>query len=238
MWGWAGEEDVPSDFLKERGWTGCLGLPREIFLFSLEGVTGTVASALLDVKNIQLLDQPDGTSHVLTLGIRPLTDIRQLRAEKLYCINKDCDLVASEGLTILKQSPPAIEIVLDVSLPSDTKIVLSVKADYSLGLQTDIVYDTHTETICVQRDRSTSEEGFNVIDDIGSHTLFRTSSGLEPLQLRIFIDQDLIEIFANERFALTTRTYSPSSASGISLLATGKAVVNRLEIWELGDIGL
>ena len=41
----------------------------------------------------------------------------------------------------------------------------------------------------------------------GTHTLFRLTTGLEPLKLRIFFDATFLEIFANDRFALSTHLY-------------------------------
>ena len=48
---------------------------------------------------------------------------------------------------------------------------------------------------------------------------------MEPLQLRVFIDNSLVEIFANDRFALATYIYpSKSDSTGMEWFAQGGAI--------------
>lgn len=80
-----------------------------------------------------------------------------------------------------------------------------------------ISFKLSEETITVDRSHSTSLPDVATSEEHGSHTLlaFRDaqtgSSVQEPLRLRIFFDVSVIEIYANDRFALSTRVY-PSYA--------------------------
>ncbi|KAK9327806.1 hypothetical protein V1520DRAFT_347853, partial [Lipomyces starkeyi] len=59
---------------------------------------------------------------------------------------------------------------------------------------------------------------------MGPHTLFTLRDGNaeveEKLHLRIFCDRDVVEVYANDRFALSTVVYTDEpTALGISLFA-------------------
>jgi beta-fructofuranosidase len=60
----------------------------------------------------------------------------------------------------------------------------------------------------------------------------------ELLRLRVFIDQSIIEVFANDRQCLTIRAYpTREDSSGISLLARGsKAKLVSLKAWQMRSI--
>jgi beta-fructofuranosidase len=65
---------------------------------------------------------------------------------------------------------------------------------------------------------------------------------LEKLHIRIFSDGDILEIFANNRFALATMVYSDGcdpDLSGVTAFATGSvnsAVFETVMAWEGLDI--
>lgn len=57
----------------------------------------------------------------------------------------------------------------------------------------------------------------------------------EPLELRVFVDRSIVEIYANGRFTLTGRVY-PSLEDSTCLrlaLPAGEATVDRVEAWIL-----
>ncbi|KAJ9659601.1 hypothetical protein H2198_003014 [Neophaeococcomyces mojaviensis] len=53
LWGWIIEEDVTVERCRAKGWTGCLAIPREIFLLELSQVEDTVRSHLKDVACLE-----------------------------------------------------------------------------------------------------------------------------------------------------------------------------------------
>ena len=57
----------------------------------------------------------------------------------------------------------------------------------------------------------------------------------EPLQLRVFIDKSVIEVFANDRQAICRRVYpSRKDALGIVLFAEGgQTKFNSVKAWEM-----
>ena len=60
----------------------------------------------------------------------------------------------------------------------------------------------------------------------------------EPLELRIFIDRSVIEVFANDRQCLTVRVYPERDDSrGVSLFSRGSdAKLLSLDCWQMRSI--
>jgi len=70
-----------------------------------------------------------------------------------------------------------------------------------------ITFRPGDERIIVTRSSSTQIRDIITEPMHGKHTLFRTTAGLEPLHLRLFFDTSLLEVFANDRIALSTHLY-------------------------------
>ena len=59
----------------------------------------------------------------------------------------------------------------------------------------------------------------------------------EPLELRVFIDRSVIEVFANDRQCLTVRVYPHQLSRGVSLFARGGgARLLSLDCWQMRSI--
>lgn len=90
---------------------------------------------------------------------------------------------------------------------------------YHLGYHATVLFTPGLERIVVDRTKSTPDPRVNTFSEYGRHTLFRKASGLEPLRLRVFYDGSLLEVFANDRFALSTHVYG--GACTLSTYSTG-----------------
>ena len=68
---------------------------------------------------------------------------------------------------------------------------------------------------------------------------FRLGEG-ERLQLRVFLDRSILEVFANSRLCLTQRIYpSRVDSLGVNLFSKGgEAQVMSLKVWDMDPIGL
>ncbi|KAK9241794.1 hypothetical protein V1506DRAFT_549607 [Lipomyces tetrasporus] len=82
---------------------------------------------------------------------------------------------------------------------------------------------------------------------MGPHTLFTLRDGnaevQEKLHLRIFCDRDVVEVYANDRFALSTVVYKDEpTALGINFFAKGRlgiALFEEVKVWEdMGSIDM
>lgn len=83
----------------------------------------------------------------------------------------------------------------------------------------------------MQRQGTSDDIDINTDTEHGKHTLMRTAKGWEQLELRLFYDHGILEIFANERFALSTRLYGGSC--GVRVISDPKAGDVRARKWEL-----
>jgi beta-fructofuranosidase len=108
-----------------------------------------------------------------------------------------------------------------------------------LAVRTTVVFSAAEETITVRREASNADETVNRCPDAGPFTLFwldgEKAPVLEKLRLRVFCDGDVLEVFANDRFALATMVYSDPDARGLTAFATGdvgSAVFETLTVWD------
>jgi beta-fructofuranosidase len=62
--------------------------------------------------------------------------------------------------------------------------------------------------------------------------------GGEPLQLRVFVDKSVVEVFVNGKQCVAMRVYPERDDSlGVSLRAQGRdALLKSLDAWQMGNI--
>ncbi|BEJ10791.1 hypothetical protein CspHIS471_0102130 [Cutaneotrichosporon sp. HIS471] len=223
LWGWLIEEDLSDAILAQRGWTGCLGVPRQLFLESYTGVHGTLKSNLADIGSLQVL--PNG--EVLTLGIRPLPELVKLRGDRLFqVLDSSESRFRFDGLLAC-----AIELVVDITDDTD-EVTFHVRQSDSV--RTSISFFPKEEVIKLYREHSNDCADILKSTEEGPFSLFRfVSSGIENLRLVVLLDGDVLEVFANDRFALATRVYSPADATGVAYEHKRRAQVKQFELWEM-----
>jgi beta-fructofuranosidase len=220
LWGWLVEEDLPEPIRAERGWTGCLGVPRELFLASYAGVTGTLKSQIADVGSFETL--PSG--EVITVGIRPLAEFAALRGPRIPPVQENGSRFRFDG-----QLACVINLMVQVTDETD-EVALHVRV--SEGGRVSIVFHPQDEVIKVYREQSNAHPDIVKSTEEGPFTLLR-SPEIERLRMTVLLDGDVIEVFANERFALATRAYSPPEATGVLYEHKGRAQVELIELWEM-----
>lgn len=90
--------------------------------------------------------------------------------------------------------------------PMDTaELIFGVLEEY-----TRIIFSLADETITIDREESTLSHDVQTSPEIGSHTLLQFGEKREYLSLRIFFDVSAIEVYANDRFAMSSRVYPAS----------------------------
>ena len=60
----------------------------------------------------------------------------------------------------------------------------------------------------------------------------------EPLNLHVFVDKSVVEVFVNGKQCVAVRVYPGRSDSlGVSLRSQGKdAVLKQMDVWQMGTI--
>lgn len=231
VWGWIPEEDAPPDYHRIKGWNGCLGLLRELFILVIPNVCGTTFSSLDDLSCIGRTQESAESWTVETLGIRPAPVLDLLHKETL---GRLCQLSlpnAHDSHRNIATASKTWELQADVALTAGcAEVGVVIHHSDEVCHKTRIYFSPRYEEIVVERHASNQDPTIDKSDDRGSHTLFVTydpklsERSTESLQLRIFRDGDVLEVFANDRFALATLVYSKEEASeGVSVYAIGKA---------------
>ena len=144
------------------------------------------------------------------------------------CHKENIALAAEEELTIEAVSGNSLELIVDFESEAS---VYGVKVCVSPGgeEQTVISYDPAEGALKVDTHRSGPEDSPRHIE---SAPLQLKEN--EPLQLRVFIDKSVVEVFANERQAIMRRIYPVRSDSiGVQLFSRGGPAKANLQSWHI-----
>lgn len=248
VYGWIPEEDIPLDAAHEKGWNGALALPREIFLLRIPNVIGTLHSQLSGMSPFELKTEPDGSTTVITLGVRPINELASARKSSQKMGTSEPLLLPKSDMTsqqeLFRTSSASWELEATISIEPECEAVgFHLRHNEDLSIRTTVSFSIATETIVVERDASTTDPMINKCPDAGPFTLLSRQeiagqATREKLQLRIFSDGDVLEVYANDRFALATMVYSRSYGpefGGVTAFAAGCANSANFEtvvIWD------
>ncbi|KAH8906873.1 Arabinanase/levansucrase/invertase, partial [Coniochaeta sp. PMI_546] len=255
VYGWIPEEDLTVQAAKEKGWNGSLAVPREIFHLRIPKVLGALQSALQDIAPFELKRESDGSTTVLTLGVRPISELDQLHEASKQVLKHTAAVALPKPdsitrWTILQTCWTAWELEATISInPGCNEVGFHLRHNEDLSVRTTVTFSVTTETIVVDRDASNNDPTINKCPDAGPFTLLAMQDPngncepvLEKLHLRIFSDGDILEVFANDRFALATMVYSGEhglGSGGLTAFATGSvssAVFESVTVWDGLDL--
>ncbi|KAK3618275.1 hypothetical protein LTR56_024764 [Elasticomyces elasticus] len=238
QWAWAPEDLVGDGGLfsaSQQGFQGSLTLPRELFVQEVDGVLNT-DSAVSDAKEAVLTPDANGAFTARTLGVRPLPDV-------VAGITKDATYQAySKGeytTSVILQGRGSAHMELKTTISSTTGAAgVIVAASPDMTEYTTIMYEPSNNTILVERLHSSTIIGFANVTVTGyfSPYTIQTSSGTqsETISMDVFVDGSIVEIYVNERFALTTRIYPSMECStgfGVYVADGGSASFETIEAW-------
>lgn len=254
VWGWIKEEELTLTRRESKGWTGYLSLPRELFMFRLSNVVRALRTPLEDILSVTLsgvqAEQKAGSGlrTLYTLGIRPLANIRLLRPPHPKTWS-NIESLGPHSLTTTKSSNWELEATCSIKFRKGAgRIGIHVRHNTDLSQTTSIYFSPNDESVVVDRSLSNNESDIRKDTQSGPFTLFTTEEDgmetIETLNLRIFCDGDVLEIFANDRFALSTVVFSDEkSCVGISCFVEGANLLGSkfemISLWEglAGGVG-
>ncbi|KAF9891674.1 hypothetical protein FE257_003686 [Aspergillus nanangensis] len=251
MHAWIPEEDITASYAKAKGWNGALAIPREVFLLSIPNVARALRRPLAEIESIESLLNRDGSSTIHTLGVRPVRELdRQRTSSNSVCQERNLSVPAStvgENLTLCWTSFPSWELEATIVLDGTRcrEFGFHIRHDSDMSICTTITFSLQQEQLSINKEKSTYNEDVRNCPEAGPFTLFYLSDTtgaesrevLEKLRIRIISDADVLEVFANDRFALATTVYSPgySRPTGISAFAVaeeGCASIERVDVWD------
>ena len=156
-----------------------------------------------------------------TLGIRPAPQLRDLRPEDSF--------ISLRSFKTIRSTNYELQATFK-ELSGNEKFIFNVRESPNSAEVTEIVFDLLRSSIVVNRSHSS-------LDKLGTDTFesgqFRLCAE-EELRVRIFVDESIIEVFANDRFSLSSRIYpSLDTSTGASYNFGGFDERNvEFEYWE------
>ncbi|WP_235549619.1 GH32 C-terminal domain-containing protein [Paenibacillus sp. Soil766] len=162
------------------------------------------------------------------LGIEPIEEMRQLRGEQLLNIQNVSLAEANECLQHIRND--SFEIELTFGLGAVHQYGISVRRTPDGEEETVLYYDQDREQLGVNRNKTTL--------DVRERTT-GIQEGLlelqgEPLDLQVYVDRSLIEVYANGQKCLTTRAYpSRLDALGLQLQGERDIPILSMQMWEI-----
>jgi beta-fructofuranosidase len=209
--GWIFEEDLPQPLVERQGWSGCLSLPRIVTLKTWKGVVGALRSDLSDLSCFEAMLEEDGTHTLRTVSAIPDPRLKTLRGPSISSSPWD-DSIRFFGRPC---SQWELEVAFDIG-DSPLRVGFDIVHSAENAQYTRVYFEPGSETLVVDRSRSTTIKGINTKTRSAPHTLFEIRQGTmtrrESLTLHVYFDASVLEVFANDRTALTTRVY-PNLAS-------------------------
>lgn len=241
QYGWA-EEDITGDdgifSAKQQGFQGSLTLPRHLYVHEVDNIVNI--DHIQEYKDGVIRQNADGTYTAQTLGMRPLPEVVEgIRQGSESC--KYADKTYSSGMHVLKTSGSS-HMEVDATITSATGACgILIAASPDMTEYTTITYQPTNNTILVDRSRSSLlGDHFNTATVTGYFSPYQimTSDGnpsTEPISMQIFLDGSLLEVYVNDRFALSTRIYPSMECSngyGVYVEDGAEATFSGVNAWE------
>ncbi|KAI7361271.1 glycoside hydrolase family 32 protein [Hortaea werneckii] len=239
QWAWAPEDLVGDSGLfsaKQQGFQGSLALPRELFVHETKGVMNVNGSVAYS-REATLEHNQDGTFKATTLGIKPLADVVEGLVANASHKNFEVGTVSSSKVV---QQGGSAHMELKASITSATGACgLIIGASPDMTEYTTISYQPTNNTIIVDRSMSSTIDGFNNASVTGyfhPYTIRQHDGSYkqEAINMDVFVDGSLVEIYINERFALATRIYPSMECStgfGVYVEDGAEATFEGVEAW-------
>jgi beta-fructofuranosidase len=246
VWGWLKEEDLTLARRESKGWTGCLSLPRELFLLCIRGVTKSLKTPLEDISSTKIVDDESNESsqgekrkNLYTLGIRPYSGITLLRQSPSQVWTHLGGGHGPRRLTALERTSWEMEALVKIESASCC-LGFHINHNDDLSQRVTVYFSSENEAIGIDCSRSNKERDIKKSTVRGPFTLFTLidngAEAMEMLHLRIFRDGDIVEVFANDRFVLSSFAYADSAFRGISYFVDGhgsdSVVFEYVRVWE------
>ncbi|MHB0998064.1 MAG: glycoside hydrolase family 32 protein [Armatimonadota bacterium] len=167
------------------------------------------------------------------LQIKPIPELEVLR--KNHKSITDMHINADESITLEDISGNTLEISAKITAPTAGQVGFKVCCAPDGSEETIITVDIDNGTLTI--DPTHSSLSPDVTGKEPQVAPFVLASG-EELELRIFIDRSIVEVFANNRQCVTKRIYPTRSDSiGIQLFSSSEEFkIKSIDAWEIDPI--
>ncbi|KAK0122042.1 hypothetical protein ONS95_010306 [Cadophora gregata] len=193
--GWANEA-ANRQIVKKQGWAGFLTHPKELYEISapISRIEGD-----MDRWNIN-----EKSGKMTTLGMRLAPQVSHLRQSAPFTSLDSLRSVRSLNYEI---------VATFRNLSGSERFIFNVRESPSSAEVSKIIIDLANQRISIHRSRSSLENLGEINPDEGKFHLLPS----EDLDVRVMVDNSIVEVFVNGRFAATSRLYpSLESSRGVS----------------------
>jgi sucrose-6-phosphate hydrolase SacC (GH32 family) len=177
---------------------------------------------------------------VLTLGdgvlhMEPVEELKVLRHDHTQL--KNLSVAADSELKIDNVAGDTLELDLTIDPGNADQCGIKVRCSPGGEEETLVLYDAEDHTIRIDLAKSTLDELY-IEDDEDSDFKQEAPFELEPgelLNLRIFLDRSIMEVYVNGRQCITQRIYpSRDDSQGIVLFSTGGDIkIPVFDAWKM-----
>lgn len=251
--GWATEDDQSTNKTMEQGWAGIHTLPRVLSLLAYENVTGTLKTPLNNLTNFELYNE----TTLLTLGITPHPNVsselknRAANHSSLsnvtsgfnvtsmpFISNTTSTNMTARSLGEISSQTAIIEAKIRYNGSATSPAGIAFRHNADMSIATVLQFDPTSESLYIDRSRSvpsSDAEDYDLRPEFSPFTLFKYGDTLEDLDVTLIFDHGLVEVFVNNRSAITTRIYTGSANStNLASLVTGgpDAEFASVDVWQ------
>jgi len=229
----------------QQNWTGSLLLPRELSV----GHINVVDNALSREKGSWRTESKNDN------GTLTLATMHQRIAREPLAAFKDnaTNVITQAGGSVssssaLEESPQSKHYMLSASITFPSRSKNASRAGFSIlsgpNEHTNIYYQFSNESIIIERTNTSAAApttpGINADNESGKLRLFDVPGGngsqtsVETLDLTIVVDGGIVEVYANDRFAISTWAWSwYGSSRDVGFIVEGGEVdFGEVTIWE------
>jgi beta-fructofuranosidase len=164
----------------------------------------------------------------LRLGMRPIEELKGLR----YNERKAAPTVLNYGKDVELKDLSGDAVDLELSFDPGAGSIFGVKVRCAAdgSEETVVGYDVSSKQLFVDTTRSSAAGMGLKVRESGPLTL---KPG-EQLKLRVLLDKSVIEVFANDRQAITRRIYPAAGSRRIKAFSTGGASqLTSAVLWDM-----
>lgn len=238
VWGWSQE-----DFQNRAGWAqgfvSTLTIPQELYVLKFKDVLAP-DGGVVEGSGIWTKKEGSGsaTYDVVTIGQHPLDDvIAGIQGEKQTFFSGGMKVTTFESLSDVNSSRFHLQTTITdlPSAESGNYAGIEIRASPDHEEYSTIKYFPFDNTVLFDRSASSLLPYTGKADFKGYFEPFNFANGTtEQLTFDIFVDGGLVEIFINNRFAMTNKIYpSRADALGAALVSSGGATFSSVNFWEL-----
>jgi beta-fructofuranosidase len=221
------------------GYNGQITLPREVFVQVYQNVIN-VNGLLSQAGPWTATPNSNGTYTFKTLGVRPIAAITNLRQNSTATNFMSQMFNQTTNFTSMNISSSNFELMATINIISNATAGFVFRRSSS-GLEyTTLIYDPVSQYLIFDRTYSSLITEFDNSIIYAKHALLTTMfngnmTQQEPLSLRIFVDNSLVEVYANSRTVISTHIYPAlPDSTGLGYIvgrSGGSVTFSNVSVW-------